>query len=190
MGPWVQSNFARRGMRFSHNDELTRPSYRTQGGSVLAERCDIATQLLRWLSDSLSRSAQRLASALVPVQNNPDRTPAREITRSNAERKDFVIRTNRANGFSWYIAPSNVSFVAFTTSSNGTILGGYAVLPEDIRTVDVHIGIYLGGAKHVARLQRGTLIGFLSPELTLNVFTGRMAPFVEEYCRLVAPAYF
>ncbi|KAN0137559.1 hypothetical protein V8E53_004610 [Lactarius tabidus] len=180
MGPWVESNFARRGMRFSHNDELTRPSYRTQGGSVLAERCDIATQLLRWLSDSLSRSAQRLASALVPVQNNPDRTPAREITRSNAERKDFVIRTNRANGFSWYIAPSNVSFVAFTTSSNGTILGGYAVLPQDIRTVDVHIG----GAKY------GTPIGFLSPELTLNVFTGRMAPFLEEYCRLVAPAYF
>ncbi|KAN0137582.1 hypothetical protein V8E53_004633 [Lactarius tabidus] len=186
MGPWVQSNFARRGMRFSHNDELTRPSYRTQGGSVLAERCDIATQLLRWLSDSLSRSAQRLASALVPVQNNPDRTPAREITCSNAERKDFVIRTNRANGFSWYIAPSNVSFVAFTTSSNGTILGGYAVLPQDIRTVDVHIGIpsYLGGAKY------GTPIGFLSPGLMLNVFTGRMAPFVEEYCRLVAPAYY
>jgi hypothetical protein len=94
--------------------------------------------------DGLVQSAQRLASALVPVQNNPDRTPAREITRSNAERKDFVIRTNRANGFSWYIAPSNVSFVAFTTSSNGTILGGYAVLPEDIRTVDVHIGMYIG----------------------------------------------
>jgi hypothetical protein len=49
---------------------------------------------------------------------------------------------------------------------------------------------YLGGAKYVARLQGGTLTGFLSPELTLNVFTGRMAPYVEEYCRLVAPTSF
>jgi hypothetical protein len=41
---WVQSNFTRRAMRFSHNDKLTRPSYcrvrmdGIEGGSIHAER--------------------------------------------------------------------------------------------------------------------------------------------------------
>jgi hypothetical protein len=41
---WVQSNFARCGMRCSDNDELTRPSYyrvrmdAIEGGSMHAER--------------------------------------------------------------------------------------------------------------------------------------------------------
>ncbi|KAN0137649.1 hypothetical protein V8E53_004700 [Lactarius tabidus] len=171
-------------MRFSHNDELTRPSYcrvrmdAIEGGSMHAERRAIATQLPRRLSHSLSRVS--LCPTTIPIEPPRGRLPARIPSGRTS-----VIRTNRADGFSWYIAPSNVSFVAFTTSPNGTILGGYAVLPQDIRTVDVHIG----GAKHVARLQRDTLIGLLSPELTLNVFTGRMAPYVEEYCRLVAPGY-
>jgi hypothetical protein len=68
---------------------------------------------------------------------------AGEITCSNVERQDFVIgpNPNRADSFRWYLAPSDVPFVAFETSQNDTMLGGYAVLPQDIHTADMHIGV-------------------------------------------------
>ncbi len=76
-----------------------------------------------------------------------------EITGSNPERQDFIIGPNRAEGFSGYfVARFDAPFVAFGTAQNGTVrasetardgtmLGGYAVFPQDIRTVDVRIGV-------------------------------------------------
>ncbi|KAN0130008.1 hypothetical protein V8E53_012162 [Lactarius tabidus] len=64
---------------------------------------------------------------------------AGEITCSNVERQDFVVfpNPNRADSFSWRLAPSDVSFVAFAAAQNDTMLGDYAVLPQDT----VHIGV-------------------------------------------------
>jgi putative alpha-1,2-mannosidase len=76
-----------------------------------------------------------------------------EITGSNPERQDFTIGPNRAESFSGYfVARSDAPFVAFGTVNNGTvrasvttldgtILGDYAVFPQDRYTVDVRIGV-------------------------------------------------
>lgn len=78
---------------------------------------------------------------------------AREITGSNPERQDFIIGPNRAEGFSGYfVARFDAPFVAFGTTQNGTVraseiardgtmLGGYAIFPQDIHIVNVRIGV-------------------------------------------------
>jgi hypothetical protein len=85
--------------------------------------------------DGFVQSVQRLA----PVRNNGDRTYRARDYLLESRAAGFVICPNRADGFNWYLAPSDVPFVAFATAQNDTILGGYAVLTQDTHTVDVHI---------------------------------------------------
>ncbi|KAI9455755.1 glycosyl hydrolase family 92-domain-containing protein [Lactarius psammicola] len=169
----VQSNFARRGMRFDHDNELTTPSYyrvrldAIEGGSILAEQS--ATSRVGHLRFTFSGThapyvlleatrASVLGSSDPSNVTYPSGTiaidpTAREITGSNPERQDFIIGPNRASGFrGYFVARFDAPFVAFGTAQNGTMrasetardgtmLGGYAVFPQDIRTVDVRIGV-------------------------------------------------
>ncbi|KAH9029473.1 glycosyl hydrolase family 92-domain-containing protein [Lactarius hengduanensis] len=169
----VQSDFARRGMRFSHDDELTTPSYyrarldAIEGGSILAEQSATSrVGHLRFTFSGTHAPYVFLEATRASVMGSSDPSnvtypsgtiaidpAAREITGSNPERQDFIIGPNRAEGFSGYfVARFDAPFVAFGTAQNstvrasetardGTMLGGYAVFPQDIRTVDVRIGV-------------------------------------------------
>ncbi|KAI9433354.1 glycosyl hydrolase family 92-domain-containing protein [Lactarius indigo] len=169
----VQSDFARRGMRFSHDDELTTPSYyrvrldAIEGGSILAEQSATSrVGHLRFTFSGTHAPYVFLEATRASVMGSSDPSnvtypsgtiaidpAAREITGLNPERQDFIIGPNRAEGFrGYFVARFDAPFVAFGTAQNGTvrasetardgtILGGYAVFPQDIRTVDVRIGV-------------------------------------------------
>ncbi|KAF8261269.1 glycosyl hydrolase family 92-domain-containing protein [Lactarius quietus] len=169
----IQSDFARRGMHFSHEDELTTPSYyrvhmdANEGGSILAEQSATSrVGHLRFTFSGTHAPYVFLEATRASVMGSSDPSnvtypsgtitidpAAREITGSNPERQDFIIGPNPASGFSGYfVARFDAPFVAFGTTQNGTVranetardgttLGGYAVFPQDMHTLDVRIGV-------------------------------------------------
>jgi hypothetical protein len=72
---------------------------------------------------------------LAPIRNSRDRTDRVRDHLLKALKPrvaSFVICPNRADGFSWYLAPSDVPFIAFAMAQYDTMLGGYAILPQGI----------------------------------------------------------
>ncbi|KAN0132935.1 hypothetical protein V8E53_009300 [Lactarius tabidus] len=93
--------------------------------------------------DELVQSVQCLAPVLALVRNNRNRTDGVRDYLLKPRLAGFVICPNRADGFSWYLTPSDVPFVAFGKAQNDIMLGGHTVLPQDIYTDDVHIGVFI-----------------------------------------------
>ncbi|KAH9057785.1 glycosyl hydrolase family 92-domain-containing protein [Lactarius vividus] len=139
----VQSDFARRGMRFSHDDELTTPSYYRARLDAIEGASRVGH--LRFTFSGTHAPYVFIEATRASVMGSFDPSNVTYPTSSSAP--------NRAEGFSGYfVARFDVPFVAFGTAQNGTVragetaragtvLGGYAVFPQDIRTVDVRIGV-------------------------------------------------
>jgi hypothetical protein len=58
---------------------------------------------------------------------------------------------------------SDVPFIAFGMAQNDTTLGGYAVLPQDIHTVDMHIGMSISSMSAPEKLDRVHIQGGSPP---------------------------
>ncbi|KAI0260975.1 glycosyl hydrolase family 92-domain-containing protein [Gloeopeniophorella convolvens] len=175
----VQSLFERRGMNFSHDDEVVSPSYyrarltAIEGGSILAEQSATSrVGHLRFTFADTQVPYVFIEATRASIMGSADPTnvtypsgsiaidPAtREITGSNPERQDFIIGPNPAEKFSGYfVARFDVPFSAFGSTQNGTTRAG-----ERIRNGTV-LGGYASFANGTKTVNMRIGVSFISIE--------------------------
>ncbi|KAI0820667.1 glycoside hydrolase family 92 protein [Trametes gibbosa] len=138
----VESTFERRGMSFSHTDEIATASYYSvildaiEGGTIHAEQSATSrVGHLRFTFDATAAPYVLVEATRASVMGSADPLnvtypqgsiyidPARrEITGRNPERQDFIIGPNPASSFAGYFcARFDEPFESFGTVQNGRI---------------------------------------------------------------------
>eukprot|EP00604_Paraphysomonas_vestita_P002972 CAMPEP_0174821058 /NCGR_PEP_ID=MMETSP1107-20130205/5318_1 /TAXON_ID=36770 /ORGANISM="Paraphysomonas vestita, Strain GFlagA" /LENGTH=553 /DNA_ID=CAMNT_0016037667 /DNA_START=38 /DNA_END=1696 /DNA_ORIENTATION=- len=157
----VKTAFHQRGLKFSHDDEVSTPNYykvilnSLNNGNIIAEATAVSrSAILRFTFQDDEVPYVVVQATRKSINGEITIDPKnREIYGYNPERQDSVLGPSPAIYFrGYFVAQFDQDFDSWGTANgdtlsentlngNGTILSAYVRFPKDVKTINVRVGI-------------------------------------------------